>query len=103
MAHLSLKQRSTFRKSFIPSRRQSRQTDAVYRAIGQFLQALHYLASFLPARTCEPVYRRESCQLSAVSFSTHNRSVFPRSKSKILRLSSACEGGSLCAGSSPSP
>src|SRR6266496_3842099 len=37
MAHLSLKQRSPFRNSFIPSRRQSRQTDSVNRATEETL------------------------------------------------------------------
>src|SRR6185369_15277063 len=81
MAHLSLKQRSPFRNSFIPSRRQSRQTDAVYRATVGILQVLHYLASFLPARTCEPVYRRKAVGFQRSAFNTPNKSVFPDPKS----------------------
>src|SRR5438552_3489596 len=81
MAHLSLKQRSPFRNSFIPSRRQSRQTDAVYRATGTFLQVLHYLASFLPARTCEPVYRRKAVSFQRSALNTPNKPLFPNPKS----------------------
>src|SRR5437867_1847818 len=44
----------------MPSRRHSRQTDSLYRATVTLLQVPRLLTSFLPARTCEPVYRRRS-------------------------------------------
>src|SRR5687768_3448981 len=59
MAHLSLKQRSPLRNSFIPSRRQSRQTDSVYRAKNETSSIpLFCFTSFLPAGIEEPVYGR---------------------------------------------
>src|SRR5437870_1221510 len=83
---LSLKQRSPFRNNFIPSRRHSRQTDSVYRATFSSPQVPRLFTSFLPAGSCEPVYRQDS-----------------RFARILVKRDAFSSGGNHCAGSASCP